>query len=385
MKRAPIEVTALLERDASPPDPWSLRALPALEAVRPKAAVANPAAGRRGKFRARRVAIVGATGNADQLLRKLQLCRGGPVSLLGVFDDQRPALAAKACSSGALAGMAVRPLDALIAEAQQSPPDIIVLALPPGEMAAIRVALARLRALPAEIALLDDENSYPILVGRRSYLAGAPLRVLVERPISRAGACVKRAMDVAVALPVLAICAPLLLLIALAIALESPGGVLFRQQRIGFNNQPFTLLKFRTMIADAPDQEGALGTRRADPRVTRVGRVLRRFSLDELPQLLNVLAGSMSIIGPRPHTRVMQIGEHPYAEAVPAYAQRHRMKPGLTGWAQVNGSRGGIHTLDKAAWAAAMDLEYVQRWTLWLDLQILLRTVGLVLSGRGAL
>ena len=173
-------------------------------------------------------------------------------------------------------------------------------------------------------------------------------------------------MDIVLSLSALAFCAPLLLLIALLVFLESPGGVLFRQPRAGFNNQPFTMLKFRTTIAEAPGQQAG------NPRATRLGRFLRRCGLDELPQLLNVLGGSMSVVGPRPRA------------AAPHCSPRHRMKPGLTGWAQVNEARDGIHGPEEAARAAALDLDYARRWSIWLDIRIVLRTIGMVLSGRGA-
>lgn len=206
--------------------------------------------------------------------------------------------------------------------------------------------------------------------------------MLVERPIHWFVATMKRLFDIVIAAGVLIGTAPLLLLVALLVVLDSPGGVLFRQQRIGFNNRPFSILKFRTMVMDASDQEGNLGTQQRDPRVTRAGHVLRRFSIDELPQLINVLVGSLSVVGPRPQATTMRIGDRRYADAVVQYIERHKVKPGLTGLAQVSGSRSSIYTLETAARAVSKDLEYIENWSLWLDARIVWKTVDLVLSRR---
>jgi putative colanic acid biosynthesis UDP-glucose lipid carrier transferase len=185
----------------------------------------------------------------------------------------------------------------------------------------------------------------------------------------------KEMLDRSFALVALLALAPLLLLVALAIRLDSPGPVLYRQQRHGLNGRIFNVLKFRSMRIDRCD-DGASGSvqqaRRHDPRITRVGKWLRRTSLDELPQLLNVLAGEMSLVGPRPHAVAHN---RFYAPLIENYWDRHAVKPGITGWAQVNGLRGETDTLDKMAARVACDLEYIQNWSLRLDLAILLRTL----------
>jgi putative colanic acid biosynthesis UDP-glucose lipid carrier transferase len=332
-----------------------------------------------------RVAIVCANHLADRLAQNLVFDAKRPVELLGIFDDRsgRRENDAQFSISGRV--------DDLIAYARENPLDHIILALPSSATSRISELTARLRTLPVDIVILNEEAfaapppAQPLRASAGAvWLAGAHLSCLVERPMSGLGKAAKRAMDVALAATILMLGAPFLLLIALAIVLDSPGGVLFRQQRIGFNNRVFDVLKFRTMIRDAPDQEGVGGTLPGDPRITRAGRLLRRFSLDELPQLLNVLRGDMSLVGPRPQVVNMRVGDRRYAEAVTQYIERHKVKPGMTGWAQVNGSRGGIHTLDKAAWAVSMDLEYIQTWSIRLDLVIIWRTIGMLLSGRDA-
>jgi exopolysaccharide biosynthesis polyprenyl glycosylphosphotransferase len=184
----------------------------------------------------------------------------------------------------------------------------------------------------------------------------------------------KRGVDLVGATVGLIFLAPLLLAVAAMIKLESPGPVFFRQRRFGLGGHAVEIWKFRTMRADSGDHTGVASTLARDPRVTRLGRLLRRLSIDELPQLLNVLAGTMSLVGPRPHVTRMKVGETLYREAVGDYALRHRVKPGLTGWAQINGSRGVVDTMEKAERRIALDLWYITNWSLALDLRIILRT-----------
>jgi lipopolysaccharide/colanic/teichoic acid biosynthesis glycosyltransferase len=185
----------------------------------------------------------------------------------------------------------------------------------------------------------------------------------------------KRCLDVAASLVMLVVLSPLLLIITLAVRVSSPGPVLFRQWRFGRGSVPFVMYKFRTMDALRGDPTGALRTQRVDPRVTRIGRLLRRTSLDELPQLFNVLSGEMSLVGPRPLPLHMRVGDDYYFDAVAHYRLRHRMKPGITGWAQINGSRGEIATLVQAHRRIDLDVHYIRNWSLMTDLRILALTL----------
>ena len=182
----------------------------------------------------------------------------------------------------------------------------------------------------------------------------------------------KAVEDYLLAAPLLILAAPLMLVIAIAIRIDGPGPIIFRQKRYGFNNGTIDVFKFRTMRADQDCHERVIQARRDDPRLTRIGRVLRRTSLDELPQLLNVLRGEMSIVGPRPH---MVEHNQQYAALIEAYLARHRVKPGITGWAQVNGWRGETDTVDKMEWRIKHDLYYIENWSLGFDLRILARTL----------
>lgn len=186
---------------------------------------------------------------------------------------------------------------------------------------------------------------------------------------------IKRGLDIAMSMTLLAFSAPLLLIISFVIRIESPGPVIFRQLRFGEQGRPILVMKFRTMRAGRRDSAGEYGTAPRDPRVTLFGRLLRRTSLDELPQLLNVLRGEMSLVGPRAHPVHMRIQGLYYFDVFKDYHKRHSVKPGITGWAQVNGSRGTIRTMLEANNRLTLDLFYVRNWSLRLDIYIMLRTI----------
>lgn len=195
-----------------------------------------------------------------------------------------------------------------------------------------------------------------------------------NRPVQRLA---KAAIDRGLAAAALVMLAPLLALVALAIRLDSRGPILFRQNRTGQNGKVFRILKFRSMTTDA----GLAQATRNDARVTAVGRWLRRTSIDELPQLVNVLRGEMALVGPRPHATAHDAH---YAPLIANYALRFAVKPGLTGWAQINNARGETDTVDKMARRVALDLDYIGGWSIWLDLRILALTPLRLLTGRDA-
>jgi exopolysaccharide biosynthesis polyprenyl glycosylphosphotransferase len=192
---------------------------------------------------------------------------------------------------------------------------------------------------------------------------------------SKALRAAKRAIDIAGATFGLIVFAPLFVGIAVAIKATSPGPVFFRQKRYGYHNRRFWILKFRTMYTDLGDARGTQQTTADDPRVTPIGRILRKSSLDELPQLINVLKGDMSLVGPRPHVPGMLAGGMPYEQLTPYYFQRHMMRPGVTGLAQVMGYRGSTSVALSAIERLDYDLQYISTWSLWLDIKIILRTV----------
>lgn len=219
---------------------------------------------------------------------------------------------------------------------------------------------------------------------RVQLLGSLPVLNLWQRPFRDINQFVKRGEDLILASIALVALSPVMAVSALLIRLSGPGPVLFVQPRMGFNNEVIHVLKFRTMFTEKGDLTGAGATTRNDPRVTPVGRVLRKLSIDELPQLLNVIKGDMSMVGPRPHPLQMKVGERYYQEAVRGYAGRHRVRPGLTGLAQVNGLRGEIRTVERAKRRVELDKEYIDRWSLWLDIRILLATVRAVFMDSDA-
>jgi Undecaprenyl-phosphate glucose phosphotransferase len=219
---------------------------------------------------------------------------------------------------------------------------------------------------------------------RVNLLGSVPVLTLWQRPFRDMNQVVKRAEDLALSAIALLILSPILLVTALLVRMTSPGPILFVQPRTGFNNEAISVYKFRTMHRDMEDLGAKKTTTRDDPRVTAVGRFIRRFSIDELPQLLNVLQGSMSLVGPRPHGTEMMVGDRFYHEAVRGYAGRHRVKPGITGYAQVKGLRGEVRTIERAKRRVELDKYYVDHWSFWLDIYILFATVRAVLFDRDA-
>ena len=248
----------------------------------------------------------------------------------------------------------------------------VILALERGGYEAAAHVIERLKALPVQVAVCPEDGWSGKSAPQVRMLGGLPMTVVADRPIKRWDLLMKTVMDKTGALLLLTLLAPLLLGIALAIVASSPGPVIFRQTRRGWCGRDFVIFKFRTMRADgaAPARQ----TTRGDPRVTRLGRFLRAGSLDELPQLLNVLRGEMSLVGPRPHAEALHDIDRAGRELVAEYAQRHRVKPGLTGWAQVNGARGATHSLAQLRRRVDYDLYYIENWSFLLDVQILLKT-----------
>ncbi len=207
---------------------------------------------------------------------------------------------------------------------------------------------------------------------------------LFDRPLRALDVVLKRAFDLCLGSVLLVLLSPVLLLIALAIRLDSAGPVFFRQAREGYASRPFRVWKFRTLDHAKEDAGAVVPVTAGDTRVTRVGRFLRRTSLDELPQLFNVIQGSMSLVGPRPHAVGARNRDMEFAAVVQGYGARHRVNPGITGWAQVRGFRGPVTSPDEIRQRVELDLEYIDRWSLGFDLQILAMTLPTVIRGENA-
>jgi exopolysaccharide biosynthesis polyprenyl glycosylphosphotransferase len=239
--------------------------------------------------------------------------------------------------------------------------------------------------LPIDIRLAAHTHKLRFRPRSYSYIGSVPVIDVFDKPIADWDVIVKSAFDKVVGSICLVLLAPLMALIALAVKLDSRGPVLFKQIRHGFNNEKIEIYKFRSMYADKLDYAAARQVTRGDPRVTRVGRFIRKTSLDELPQLFNVVfKGNLSLVGPRPHAIVSFAAEHPYDEVVDGYFARHRVKPGLTGWAQINGWRGETDTQEKIQKRVECDLYYIENWSILLDVYILALTPFALIKAENA-
>ena len=260
--------------------------------------------------------------------------------------------------------------------------DDVVICLPWSADEQIAEILNTLRELPVNVYLGADLVGFRLPVRPApDHFEELPLVEVMGRPLSGWGVVQKAVLDYCLGTVLTILLLPLMILIVFAIRLESPGPALFRQQRYGFVNRTFNIYKFRTMRHTAVVEDKIVQATRDDPRVTRMGRILRRLSLDELPQLFNVLNGTMSLVGPRPHAT--QHNEE-YARLIRGYFARHRVKPGMTGWAQVKGFRGETKTLAQMEARVQFDIYYVENWSLLLDLKILLMTAIICVAGRKA-
>jgi polysaccharide biosynthesis protein PslA len=328
----------------------------------------------RSGYIARNIVIVGAGNHAGWLIRKIQGTQAEDLNIRGLFDDRKSRIPA------AIAGVPVLgTTDDLIDFVRREIVDEVLIALPLADCERITSLGRKLQALAIDVRVSIEPLPGSLRARTVDYLGDARVLDLVERPLKGWPGIVKILQDRFLSLALLICSGPLMLVIAVLIKLDSRGPVLFVQERFGLNNSVIRVLKFRTMDGSCGDPSGQRRTVRNDPRVTRAGRILRRLSLDELPQLINVIRGDMSLVGPRPHAVAMMAGDQFYYEAVEEYRRRHRVKPGITGWAQVNGSRGEIDTLEKARARVRLDLHYIEHWSLWLDTKILFKTVCLLM------
>jgi exopolysaccharide biosynthesis polyprenyl glycosylphosphotransferase len=267
-------------------------------------------------------------------------------------------------------------IDGLIGLSRSSGLDAIVIALPPDEEERIATLTWQLRGVLADVLIVPYLTRGAYIPLPVQWLGGIAFMVLQRRPLNEFQAVAKRMLDLVVALVACVMfIIPLFIVTAIAIKLDSRGPVFFRQPRRGLNNRPFTVYKFRSMYAGQADIGCATQTSRSDPRVTRVGKWLRRLSIDELPQILNVLRGEMSLVGPRPHALETRVEGTLLNDAIDDYVMRYQVKPGITGWAQINGSRGELVTTDDLRRRVSLDLEYIQRWSVFFDLKIMVLTV----------
>ena len=328
-----------------------------------------------------RVVIYGASGAINRrVIDLLELERLPHLKIVGCADDRIDRAERIAQGHVPFIGGFSQILD--MARADQL--DQVIIALPQVGQERLDMIVEQLSAVSIDVCILSREVLELRSTFRLGLIGSLPVMTLMRRPVRDFDLIGKNLQDYGIAVLALILLSPVMLLAALAIRLESPGPVLFRQRRFGFNNAEIDVFKFRSMRTDVQDVSGEARTQKHDPRVTRVGWFIRRFSIDELPQLFNVLRGEMSIVGPRPHATRMRVEDAFYFDAVQGYAARHRVKPGITGLAQVRGLRGEIADLDRARRRVEYDIYYIENWSPLLDLRIIIETVFKVFWDRNA-
>lgn len=321
--------------------------------------------------------ILGATENGQRLAEYLAQHQDIRSGVIGFIDDRIGRLPKTMCNLPLLGNSS--DLERLIREEKVTQ---VLVALPWSAENRMDYIIRELRRLPVNVLLVPDMVAFRHSHNRITEVANLPMFNASEVPLRGWSPFFKRMEDIVLSSIGLIFLAPVMLLVALAIKLDSRGPVLFRQKRYGYNNRLIEVFKFRSMHQHQADANAEKQTTRGDPRITRVGRFIRRTSLDELPQLFNVLGGSMSMVGPRPHATATKAAGILFEEAVKEYTSRHRVKPGITGLAQINGYRGETDTLEKIEKRVEFDLEYIENWSVWFDLYILFRTVPAVFLTR---
>jgi Undecaprenyl-phosphate glucose phosphotransferase len=326
-----------------------------------------------------RVAIYGCGDGTDRLIRTIEN-RAGPAARINALFDQRGGRSPRTIDGR----MINRDFDELLAQVKARQIDAVMLNLPWSAKSRIDELVRRLEQVNVDIVLAPTEIQMGSAATSLAYIGSVPTLSLYRRPMKGLQAIAKVVLDRVLAAIALIFLSPLLLAAAIAIKLDSPGPVLFRQKRCGMNNSPFDMYKFRSMYVHAEDKNADKLVTRGDNRITRVGAFLRRTSIDELPQLVNVLLGDMSLVGPRPHAYGAKAADRLYEEVVRRYPARHRVLPGITGLAQVRGYRGNTGNEIQIINRVHSDLEYIDRWSLGLDMSILIRTALTFLFHRDA-
>jgi Undecaprenyl-phosphate glucose phosphotransferase len=327
-----------------------------------------------------RAVIYGAGPVAEELISELEADTDSIVRIAGVFDDRRDGRTPRQiCGYPCLGG-----LDDLVAASRSKRFDLVIVSLPLAAEGRLANVMQCLSVLPADVKMPARATGLRFSPRTYSHVGSVAMIDLYDKPIADWDYVSKWLFDKVVGSIALALLAPVMALIAIAVKLESKGPVLFRQKRYGFNNELIEVLKFRSMYTDRCDATATKLVTKNDPRVTRVGRFIRKTSLDELPQLLNVVTGTLSLVGPRPHAVQAKAEGHLYDEVVEGYFARHKVKPGITGWAQINGWRGETDTEEKIRKRVEHDLFYIENWSVFLDLHILFKTPISLLNTESA-
>ncbi len=328
----------------------------------------------------RHAVVFGAGPEGQALIDALEADEGSDVRICGVFDDRGDDRVATTVRGYPRLGN----VDQLVEFCRQTPVDLLIVSLPITAETRLLQILKKLWVLPVDIRLAAHANKLRFRPRAYSFVGRVPLIDLFDKPLADWDSIVKSVFDRVVAALALVLLAPVMAAVAVAIRYDSKGPVLFRQKRLGFNNELIDVYKFRSMYTDRSDTNAVKLVTKDDPRVTPVGRFIRKSSLDELPQLFNVLAGTLSLVGPRPHALQAKAADRLYHEVVDGYFARHKVKPGITGWAQVNGWRGETDTSEKIQKRVEHDLYYIENWSLFFDIYILALTPISLLRSENA-
>ncbi|TIO74590.1 MAG: undecaprenyl-phosphate glucose phosphotransferase [Mesorhizobium sp.] len=328
----------------------------------------------------RRAVIVGGGKSAEMLIRSVEKQPYNDIRICGIFDDRgdkrSPPIVAGYPKLGTISE--------LIEFARIARIDMLIVSLPLTAESRVLQLLKKLWVLPVDIRLSAHSNALQFRPRAYSYIGSVPMLDIFDKPINDWDSVAKRSFDIIFSLVGIILFSPVMLATAIAIKLDSKGPVLFKQKRHGFNNEIIEVYKFRSMYADRSDPTAKQTVTKNDPRVTRVGRFIRKTSIDELPQFFNSLFGSLSLVGPRPHAIAAQSHNLLYNEVVDGYFARHKVKPGVTGWAQINGWRGEMDTNEKIRMRTEYDLYYIENWSMLFDLRILFLTPVRLLNTENA-
>jgi Undecaprenyl-phosphate glucose phosphotransferase len=329
----------------------------------------------------RRTVIVGGADAGAGVIEELRRQKDTGIDIIGLFDDRNDDRSSAECAGERKLGT----VDDLVEFGRRTRVDLVIFSLPISAESRILQMLKKLWVLPVDIRLAAHANKLRFRPRSYSYIGNVPVLDVHDRPIADWDVVMKWLFDKIIGSLILLMALPVMAIIALAIKLDSRGPVLFKQKRYGFNNDLIEVYKFRSMYVNAADMAADKLVTKDDPRVTRVGRIIRKASLDELPQLFNVvLKGNLSLVGPRPHAINARAEARLYDEAVDGYFARHRVKPGITGWAQINGWRGETDTHEKIQQRVEHDLHYIENWSILFDFAILLHTPLALLKTENA-
>lgn len=331
------------------------------------------------KYFLRRAVIWGAEKDGSELAKYLKEHQDIRSGVIGFIDDRIGRL------PSVVEGMPViGNMDKLIEMIQQGQVEQVLVALPWHAAVRLEEVTSRLGMLPVSVLIAPDMQAFKLAHSRISEVGGIPMLNVSDFPLKGWSPLVKRIEDIVLSSFFIILSVPVFLIVPMLIKIESKGPVFFKQKRYGYSNNIIEVYKFRTMFHELRDANASQQTIKGDIRVTRIGRLLRRTSLDELPQLFNVFSGHMSMVGPRPHARLTKAEGVLFEEAVQNYSARHRVKPGITGWAQINGYRGETDTLYKIEKRVEYDLEYIEKWSVLFDIYIIIKTIPSVVFSKQA-